>query len=1229
MPLRIIIGRAGSGKTRRCLEEIRRALLADPRGAPLYYIIPEQATFQAEYALATLPGIKGSIRAQALSFHRLAYQAAQEVGGAQGVFIDDTGKTMVLRKVLESLRPKLKVFAFKGGHTGAVESLVDLYNELRRSRVDPTRLEGLFSPPAPSPKQQQKGYSTHLQDKVRDLSLIFGEMSRALAGEYLDAEDYLDLLIEKAPASQKLKQAEIWVDGFNSFNNQEGAVLAAFLQHCRHVTVTLCLDAEPPAAGLPADLDPFYPTSLACRRLLQAAVTLKTPYRVETLPANPVRRFWQNPPLAHLEEELHHQPIRPWPQAEGVQKSLRLTAAPHRRAEVETMAREMIRLAREEGCRWREMAVLTGGLEDYRDVLATVLHDFDIPFFLDRKRTLLHHPLVEFLRSALEVVQRNWPWDAVFRCAKTDLLLPPLSAGEEREAWRERVNRLENYVLAFGISGARWHQEEPWDYRKRDGLEEEESPPVSREEEKYLKEINDTRNILRAPLIRFQERLRQAATVKEKAEAIYLLLEDAGAPRHLETWREEALSRGDVEQVREHGQGYKLILDLLDQMVEIMGAEKMGNPLLARVLEAGLEGLRLSLVPPALDQVLVGTPDRTRAGNVKCLFVLGATDGSFPVRLQEDSLLTDEERETLNELGIDLTPLGEKQLREEEFLVYRTLTLPSRQLWVSYPLADPEGQGLLPSLVISRLRALFPSLPEETPAVEPSPALPDHELLSYIAHPRRTLSHLAVQLGTVKKQAGSADPAAPSAPTAPALNPLWWDVYNWYAREKAWRERASSLLKGVFYENRERPLTAGTCRSLYGSTLRLSTSRLEKYRSCPFSQFASHGLKLKERDVYRLDSPQIGLFFHTALYRLARTLQERGQTFKDLSEEETLKLVEEEVDGLLPRLQKQILLSSNRYRFVGKRLLGTVGQTALALREQALRSSFQPVGLEVAFGEEEGLPALTFYLEGGIQVQLVGRIDRLDGARGSDGRYYLRVVDYKSGRTSLDLCQVYYGLSLQIIAYLEVALQTAAEWLGEEAFPAGILYFRVHSPVLREKGPLPPEEARNKLLQAYKMQGKVLHQLEIVRLMDTGLTRGTSAVIPVGLTAGGDFHKRSSLVKWGEFDTLRSHVERTIRESAAAIMAGDIQISPYSLEDRRPCTFCPYKAVCQFDPQVQGNSYRCLPRLEEGEVFSRLGRLQKGEGEKFGEGKDDKAAESKDYGRVDKTDCRREEGDQK
>lgn len=1183
MTFRIVLGRAGTGKSKLCIGEISRELKETPCGPPLVYIVPEQAAFQAEHALATSPGLGGIIRAQVLSFRRLAWRVMQEVGGKGQLFIDDTGKVMVLRKIIERNKESLSLFKHVGEQPGALENLIELYNELKRSCIPVEKIKEYMSNIKGSQHKEIDGdkINTGLMEKIKDLELIFTEMDKELKELYLDSEDYLKFLADNIFRTSYLIEARLWVDGFYGFTNQEYKILEELIKHCRQVTVCLCLDDDYNLKETVDELNPFYPAAVTCQRLKDIAGKLGIIPEtiVRSMPFEKSNRFSQNSALSYLEQNLHAHPVKPFKDGTQEDMPLCLTAASNRRSEVEALAHQLIVLARDKGYRWKDMAVMAGNLDDYADTISTLLTDYDIPFFLDLKRPVLNHPLIEFIRSALEIVNYNWGYDAVFRCVKTGMLIPDLDKEKGVKDWREGIYQLENYVLCFGIRGSHWLSSKRWQYLQRDSLEENSGDDkISQEEEAYLQLINETKELIREPLITFQEEIIKAVTVKKKAKALYNLLQGVNAPEYLEKWSGEALEKGNPEKAREHQQVYKRVIELMDQIVEIMGDEEMSINLFSRILESGLQDLRLSLVPPSLDQVLVGDLERTRAGNIKFTFILGVNDGVLPSRPQEDGVFTEQERESLINWGLDLAPGSRRRVLDEQFLIYIALTRAAEGLWLSYPLADEEGRMLVPSLLVSRMKEIFPCLKESNANGD----LKEEEQLSFrVVHPRRTMSQLAVQLSRWRK--------------GETIDSFWWEIYNWYAGKEEWHQQGKLLLGGLFYINQEEPLDKETSRRLYGEHLKASVSRLEKYRSCPFSHFALYGLGLKERKIYRLEAPDIGRFFHAALYNLLRAIKDKGLEWSEISSEEFFCLAEEEVEKLLPRLQSEILLSNSRYRFLAKKLKDTVGRTAVFMGEHFRRSKFKPVGLEISFGDKKDLPPIVFKLEDGCSVELVGRIDRVDLARGDEGDTYLRVIDYKSGDSKLNLAEVYHGISLQMLAYMDVVINSAREWLGEEALPAAMLYFRVHAPLIKSNRVISPEEIKKEMSKRYKMKGKVLANLEAVKLMDSGLqSSGYSDVIPVAVTKDDTFYKNSEVMEQSRFELLRCHMRQTIKNIAHDITKGRLYIAPFHMGGKKACKFCSYRAVCQFDPLTQGNYFRYFREEKEEVIWSLLDKGKEG-----------------------------------
>lgn len=1161
MSLQFIIGRAGSGKSTYCLEQIRSSLLHAPMGDPLILLVPEQASFQAEYKLVTSPGLAGIERAQVLSFRRMAFRILQETGGLNRQPIDDIGKKMLLYRVLEQNKDSLRFLRTgTGGRMGVVDVALDLINEFKRYALTPDALAEALA-------NRTKGENSLLEDKLHDIALVYHRYESELTARFFDAEDILSLLAVKASDSAYLRTASVWIDEFHGFTPQEMTVVRSLLRHCREVKITLCLDRTYAAGEKPHELNLFHPTAVTMAKLLKIAEedgveVLETVRlndagtRTDGLSGHdgPVR-FQENPQLAFFERHFARNAVycSKINDEQIKDNGIALHAAMNRRAEIEGAAREMVRLAREEGCRWRDIAVLVRESDVYLDQTARILEDYGIPFFLDQKRSVHHHPLIEFVRSAVEIVIHHWPYDAVFRCVKTDFLYDGTNSPslESRTAFDE----LENYVLAFGIRGNRWTDGKPWAYHLSNGISDA-SERHRAEQEALLARVNAARQAIVRPLAAFERMMKQGQTVREYVSALYELLEEVDAPGKLEHWSAASAEAGNPESAREHVQVWDSVMNVLDQMVEMMGRESIPLDLFAGLLDTGLESVRIGLVPPSLDQVLVGNVDRTRSPDVQYMFILGVNDGIFPQKIKENGLLSEPERERLIESGVELAPGSRRRLLDEQFIIYSVTTTPRRRLYLSYPIADEEGKSLLPAEVIRKVKRMFPGTEERFLFVDPPPALPPDTLAMYAMRPRQALSHLLVQLREWLR--------------GTEIAPMWWDVYNWLSSQAGWKDYLRKQLYGLMYTNEARTLSPDTSRRLYGTQLVASVSRMEKFAACPFSHFASYALRLRERKMFRLAAPDIGQLFHAALSLISGDLDERG--WAELDKERGARLAEQAVDTLVPRMQGEILLSSRRYAYISRKLKAIVGRAVDVLSEHARRGQFSLVGVEIAFGRGEALPPLEFMLSNGCSMEVAGRIDRVDAAvRGNE--LLIRIIDYKSSETSLRLADVYYGIALQMLTYLDVVLTHSEKWLGRPAKPAGALYFHVHQPLLATKNDIEPTTAERELFKKFQMKGYVTADEDVVRMMDNEMAQGKSDIVPVALKKDGGFYKYASVVTEEQWASLRRYVRRTIRDIGERITQGDVAVRPYRSGKRTPCTFCEYRSLCQFDVQFEGNSY--------------------------------------------------------
>ncbi|RSK26355.1 helicase-exonuclease AddAB subunit AddB [Bacillus sp. HMF5848] len=1155
MAIQFLIGKSGSGKTKYILDEIRRKTLENPKGPPIILLVPDQMTFQLEYALIRTPGLHAMMRPQVLSITRLAWRILQETGGMSRYHLSNIGINMLLRKIVLNHKQQLKVYNRASEKGGFIKQLEEMIAEFKRYQLSPEDL-------ASYSEDFLRSQDGQAADKLHDLQLIYKQLEYALLNKYVDTEDYVRLLNEHIPLSDYLKEATIYVDGFHDVAAQELAVLINLMKVSQSFKMALTLDKP---VSVYEETDLFATTQKTYLKLKKLADQEGLSFE-DPLVFNDTHRFEESPSLRHLETQFMSRPAQPF---KG-QTDITIAQAANRRAEIEGIAREIHDLVRDKQYRYTDIAVLVRNANNYEDVLKPVFESYDIPYFIDQKRSMLHHPLIEFIRSSLDIVSSHWRYESIFRCVKTELLFP---LNQSTTMWREKMDILENYVLSYGIQGANWYKGERWTYEKYRGLDSVHYAKTDQD-----KELEDTlhecRQLIVPSLKQLQDRLKRAKSGRAICEAVFLYIEQCDVASKLEQLRVQAELRGDLSTAREHAQVWKAVLELLDQYVEILGDEPIQLKSFIEILETGMDSLKFALVPPAIDQVLIADMERSRLTDISCTFIVGANEGVIPAKANETGLLSDDDRELFSNIGMELGPTSREQLFREDFLIYQALVSPAKRLYVSYPLANEEGKALLPSPIIKRLEEMFPNIMHDYYEVDPSTSSIEDQW-KYITSPLAVLPYATSQLQQFKRGYPVED--------------VWWQVYNYLIEHDLYSYKAKKVFSSLFYSNTPTMLKKETSKELYGDEITASVSRMEAFYRCPFSHFSSHGLKLEQRQMYKLDAPDIGQFFHAALTWMTEELKRRGLDWKHVTQEQCLELALQAANVFAPRLQKEILLSSSRLQYVKRKLEQVISRTALILREHAKVSGFSPVGLELAFGPNGQLPPLTFELENGARMQVVGRIDRVDKAD-SDNGVYLRVVDYKSSAKKIDLNDVMYGLTLQMLTYLDVVVTHASDWIGTDASPAGVLYFHVHNPFIKAKSASEIDTLEEDILQQFRMKGLLLGDENVARLMDTSLSEGVkSKIVQLGLTKKGGFSQRDSKIASNqELNELRQYARKLFIQAGNDIVSGDVSLAPFKMKNRTPCTYCSYKTVCQFDESFHDNQYRQLKTEKRDDIMMKI-----------------------------------------
>ncbi|HOJ08965.1 MAG TPA: helicase-exonuclease AddAB subunit AddB [Clostridiales bacterium] len=1230
MSLRFIYGRAGIGKSYYCLNEIKSRIESGAANS-LILLVPEQFSLQAERNLVKTMGSGGIIQTEVLSFRRMAYRVFNEVGGITFVRINSAGKCMIIHKILENMKGQLKIFTKSAEQQGFVNTMCEMIAEFKRYNITPDALEKACERLDTKSVENTKDIdgtkniknidnienteniddiekieanrtNSLLGQKLKELALIYKEYENIIGDKYKDADDDLTMLYEKLDETTMFDGAEIWIDEFSGFTSQEYKVIAKLMTKVSRINICLCTDclvdefaelclstgnalgSVTGPDGISGSgngygnsngnigincVDVFYPAKNVVKKLTKIAEEYNITVESPVILKRQNHRFKNSQELEHLERYFYAFPYKKYQENTGKTTDISIFTASNIYTEIEHTARDIICLCRDEGLRYKDVTVVCGNLDTYDKFIRVIFTQYGIPYFIDKKRNITHHPLIQMIMSVFEIFIYNWSYEAVFGYLKTGLAGIP----------REEIDLIENYVLACGIRGNKWTREDDWEYIPDMIWEESEKQAY----DDLLIKINDIRRRITAPLVEFHRHASGRKSTSDICEALFDLLCNLEVPDRIEMYLDKFENQGELALAGEYGQVWNITMEVLDQTVELLGDERIGLERFLNIIGIGFGEYKIGLIPPALDQVLVGNIERSKSHDVKALYILGVNDGVFPAPGDGEGILSDMDRGVLQSLGMELASDTRTKAFEDQYMIYSTLTTAEKYLKLSVPIADHEGKTLRPSIIISRLRKIFPSILEENNIVYSGM---DNEDMKLISGRNPTFNEL---LSIIRKTVDGEN-----------MNPLWKDVYLWFANHDKWRHRCSTAMSALAYTNLVEPVSRQKAVQLYGNPAYSSVSRLEKYASCPFSYYIQYGLKVKERKIFQLTPPDIGTFLHAVLEEFSRYMAENGISWRNISKEECSGIVHKISDELLEKMQGgPIKNGTKRYRILVKRLDRVLLRAVWLIVEHVKRGGFEPVGYEINFGGRDGLPPINIELPSGEVIKLTGRIDRVDALETGDGTY-IRIIDYKSGSKDFSLSNVFYGLQIQLITYLDALWREDGEEnensrrndrMNKEfklpMIPGGILYFKIDDPIIRNRKEFDEEEVEKAIMKQLKMKGLLLADVKVIKEMDRTID-GSSLIIPARINKGDILGKNSSAATIEQFNTLRKYVRKLLENMGTEIMRGDISISPYKNKNITSCQYCSYKSICQFDPVLKDNKYRIITDRNDDEVWSSM-----------------------------------------
>jgi ATP-dependent helicase/nuclease subunit B len=1127
MSVQFILGRSGTGKTSYCIRAIAEALL-EPSDHSLLFLVPEQATYQAERAILSDKRLSGYHRLHILSFDRLQFMLLGK--NTARPIVSRLGRQMIVHKILRDIREELTVFRSSSLLPGFARQIAETIAEMYQYAKTPDEVTAL-------PEKLSSGGAGRLAAmKFADIARIFEAYTRYLSGRFVDPDAQIVDASRKVQEAELLKGAYLWVDGFSGFTEGEMALLIELLKRVDRAHVALSMDpahvAEPGSAVAHPETDVFEPTERTHAALLDAIgradIELRPPVRLQH-----VARFSKAPALARVERYL----FIPGAERTHVGDSIRLISAPSVRAEVQTIARQIAALVRDKGYRYRDIAVVASDLDRYEHYVRGYFGDYQIPFFIDKRKPLTRHPVIELLGTALAAVTEGFERGDVFAYLKTDLA--PLD--------RVDVDLLENYCLAFGVEGRDWTDPAPWQFQGGEGFFDE-------------RRINETRDRAARPLLALREALcpdgdtNRTLTAVEFTRAVFAFLDGLQVRRKVTQWVEVARQAHDLTAVDEHQQFFDRFVDVFDELTEVFKDDRLKASDYASLLTLAFSQMTLAFIPPSLDQVLVGSIERSRHPNLKAVFLLGATQKQFPVPVAGGGVLSDEDREAAEAAGFHVAPTSTQALAEREYLAYIAYTRPSEFLCISYPAVDEKGGPVVRSHFVDEIIALFDDLQAQS-VEDIQPQIED------LYEPSEMAEWLCARLGR--------DVFAPVADEASLKG-----VLNAMRTDEDYRPTAGAITSALEYQNHAVLGPAVVGRFLV-ARMRSSVTQLETFAACPFKHFAQSTLKLKPRREFKLEPLDLGKFYHAVLDALHKSLVVKGSNFADSDEKDLVHLLQEQIDAVTARdaFISQFRAHSVHNDFILRNAGGVLEECVLELARMIRAGAFRPHLTEVGFGDvpdaQQNLGPFEINLSQGRVLVMNGRIDRIDIARVGGTRVAL-IIDYKTSTLGalLHWWKVYYGLGLQLPVYMLAVLNTKSG-LADDV--AGAVCVPVDVPVKtgaladsRNEGPAFRRRARGPLNGMF------------YNALDSGASGG-SPFYSFFVTKDGEpygHYERQDILRPEHFRTLLTWVQRKVVELAEDRMSGRIEVKPYRYHDERPCTFCEYLPVCRFDWQV--NDYNFL-----------------------------------------------------
>ena len=1165
MSLRIVYGKAGTGKSQFIYNDIEK-IMKDGAKEKIFIITPEQFSFTAEKKL--MENKKAIINAEVITFNRMAYRVLNEVGGIKNN-LTKSGKSMLIYSILQQEKKNLLLLNKTDEN---IDLCIRTISEFKKNKISITDL-----------KNELKNINDeYLKIKLQDMILIYEKFELNIENKYIDETDLLTRLENNIEKTNIFNNSLIYIDEFVGFTKQELSIIKKLEIISKKITITFCTDNLD--FNTNPDIDVFYPNKVTLNKILKI---INKEEKIEIINLDKLYRF-KNEELIFIENNLFNKNKNNYLKQIN---NIKLFLAKNKYSEIENIAKNIILLIKNNNYKYSEISIITKNIDSYSSIIKSIFSKYDIPVFIDEKKDLNQNILIRYILSILEIIINNYSYESVFNYLKN----PFLNLDEND------IFKLEKYVIKYGIKNNKFKQDFIY------GLSDN-----NKEEINYL---NELRKKIINPLISLENKINKKQNIEKiinefylflinenieikikekinklenkyklkniKLKNIYIKINNKKIKYYGKIYEKNKIKnlinkntiKNNLELAKEYKLSYEIIINIFKEIKNIFKDEKITLDNFYKIFKIGLKNSDLGKIPPSQDQVIVGDTERSRTQKVKAVFIIGLNDGVFPSVNKDEGFFNDSDRDNLKENGIELAKGTIENIYDDNFNIYKAFTTAEEKLFLSYISTDIDGKTLRPSNLIFKIKKLFKLIKEESDILENN--------LNNFYSEKSLYDFLILNINYFNNKNNDLIKINKKEKNEELKSNNLILLYKYFIANKKYEKKLKNNFNYLKSLKIPEKIKKENIQKLYGNKLITSVSKLEMYKSCPYEYFLQYSLKLKEREELKIKNIDTGSFMHEIIDLFFQELNHKNINIKNIDEETTEKIIDKNVDEKLQENKNYIFNATKKYKLLVKRLKRIILKAIKYIIYSLISSDFEILGTEISFDEKKGnYPPIKIDLKNGKKVEIVGKIDRVDLAKDENNKY-IRIIDYKSSVKDMDFTNIYGGLQLQLITYLDAMCKI------EDFIPAGILYFNLLEQIINTDKKLTQEEIEEKIRNNFKMKGLILADVKVALMQDNNLTPSSSSkLIPAYMDKDGNLSpKKSNILSKEEFTKLQDFVNKTIKEIADEILNGNIELRPYYKNKKTPCEYCAYKNICGFNAGIFKEKYRYVNAKTKEDFF--------------------------------------------